>query len=156
MRTITIRNFQFTIDDEDMSLVGEYMWRLHPQGYIHGYKKGDINRTETRLHRLVMKAPKNKEVDHIDYDKSHNHKSNLRLCDRDQNKANTRIISTNTTGYKGVSYQDGKWQTSIRVNGVLIYLGRHSDKHEAAHIYNQVAEQIFGDFAWLNPIEVES
>lgn len=35
---------------------------------------------------------------------------------------------------------------------ILIYLGRYDTKQEAAHTYNAVAYQIFGEFAWLNPI----
>lgn len=152
MKTIKIKNAKFIIDDEDFELVNQYMWRLHPQGYIHGYLKGIMPRKDIRLHRLVTNAKKGYEIDHINLDKLDNRKQNLRECTRQQNMANQPPFCTNTSGYKGVSRQHGKWQSSIRIQGRLLYLGRYVSKEEAAHAYNQAAEQVFGEFARLNPI----
>jgi hypothetical protein len=151
---LEIKGKKVLIDSEDIEEVSKYIWRISPDSYVHSSLRveGQPKRLDMRLHRLVMNAPKGVEVDHINGDKLDNRKSNLRLCNRWQNKANTRIISTNTTGYKGVSWHKDKWQASIRVSGKLIYLGRYATKEEAAKVYNKAATTHFGEFAWLNPL----
>lgn len=139
------------VDDIDYKKISAHKWRFQVGGYART-GSATTKQTPISMHRLVMDAPKGVEVDHIDGNPLNNQRGNLRLCNRNENKANTRIIKTNTTGYKGVSKHKGRWQASIRVHNILIYLGRYDTKHEAAHTYNVVAEQIFGDFAWLNPI----
>lgn len=150
MKTILIKTREVKIDDEDYEYTTSLRWRISPDGYVHAQ---DENRKDVRLHRIVMKAPKGLEVDHINHDTLDNRKENLRLCNRWQNKANTRPIRTNTSGFKGVSKHKGKWQASIRVMGKLLYLGRYDTKELAAASYNEAAQEHFGDFAWLNPLE---
>lgn len=151
---IDVKGSAVLIDDEDYGLVSQYSWRMLPDGYVHTSPRvrGQNRKLEIRLHRLIMDASKGLEVDHINGNKLDNRRSNLRLCNRWQNKANTRIISTNTTGFKGVSWHKDKWQASIRVMGRLIYLGRYHTKEEAARAYNHAASEHFGEFAWLNPL----
>jgi len=60
--------------------------------------------------------------------------------------------SSNKSGFRGVSWHDGKWSVFIRVNGVTHYLGRFTDKIQAALKYNQAAAKCFGPRAYLNPI----
>lgn len=145
------------IDDEDYSKIDGFRWRLGNDGYAKAAKylytkNGKEFRQELRMHRLIMGAPMGVEVDHINHDKLDNRRSNLRLCDRKQNKANTRIVSTNTSGYKGVSLHRGKWQASIRIDGKLLYLGAYNNIVDAAIQYNKKAYEVWGEFAWLNPI----
>ena len=138
------------IDNEDFEKVKKYRWRGSTGGYVRTSWGGKNNYHEVRLHRLIMDAPDGIEVDHINRNPRDNRKSNLRLCDRKQNKANTGIISTNTSGYKGVSLHKGKWQASIRIDGRLRYLGRYETKEEAAKAYDMVAFEVWGEFASLN------
>lgn len=148
----TKSGIEVLIDNEDLTAVERILyWRVSPDGYVHG--NDPENGKDVRLHRLVMGEPKGLEIDHINGNKLDNRRENLRECNRWQNKANTRIISTNTTGYKGVSWHKDKWQASIRVTGRLLYLGRYETKQEAAMAYNIAAREHFGDFAWLNPLD---
>lgn len=145
------------VDDDVAELIAGYSWRMNDRNYVRtskymGMKDGKEIKKEVQIHRLIMDAPVNLEVDHINGNPLDNRRSNLRLCNRNQNKANTRIVSTNTSGYKGVSKHKGKWQASIRINNKLCYLGRFLTKERAALEYNKRALQEWGEFAWLNPI----
>jgi hypothetical protein len=150
------KEYTVAIDPEDLELVSAYTWKVNIHGYVRasvytGVIDGVETRREVQIHRLILDAPEGMEVDHVNRDKLDNRRSNLRLCTRSQNKANTGIISTNTSGYKGVSFHKNKWQASIRIDNKLLYLGRYDTKEEAAEAYNKKAFEQWGEFAWLNP-----
>jgi hypothetical protein len=89
------------------------------------------------------------EIDHINGDKPDNRWANLRLATRSQNQANQGRTVTNTSGYKGVSWnaKSRKWRAQIRVNGRdsdLGYFASAADAHEA---YVVAAKHHFGSFA---------
>lgn len=103
------------------------------------------------MHRLILSAPKNLEVDHKNGNTLDNRRSNLRLCTRSQNAAN---IPTNRakSGLRGVyfSKQKNKWKATITEGGREKHLGYFLDKESAARAYDKAAEESFGDFARLN------
>jgi hypothetical protein len=91
-------------------------------------------------------------VDHADRNSLNNQLSNLRLATRSQQGHNQRLRSTNTSGYRGVTWdkQMGKWQARIMVNGKRIHLGFYADPKEAALAYDAAAKIHYGEFAVLN------
>lgn len=107
------------------------------------------------LHRVVMDAPKELHVDHINHDKFDCRRSNLRLATNNQNMFNKRPKPGKK--YKGVSLITRllkfrkKWQAKIHVSGKSICLGHYATELEAAMAYNEAAKKHFGEFAWLNP-----
>lgn len=78
--------------------------------------------------------------------------SNLRWATAAQQSINQRKSSLNTTGYKGVSWNKSakKYEAFITVKGKHIYLGRYSNKREAARIYDEQALFYYGKDAVLN------
>ena len=56
------------------------------------------------MHRMIMKPPRNREIDHIDGNRLNNQRNNLRLATSSQNKANRCPRKDNRSGYKGVSW----------------------------------------------------
>jgi hypothetical protein len=133
------------IDDVDFDLVSKYRWYKNKVGYA-------VNDTHTRksLHRLLMSFPKS-GVDHINKNKLDNRRSNLRVCNQSQNTANSAKRTTNTSGFKGISFEkrnpNMKWVVNLTKNYKHIYGGAFRTKHEAAKRYSELAKELFGEFA---------
>lgn len=65
---------------------------------------------------------------------------NCRWVDRNTQTQNTRkIMSTNTSGYRGVNYDKdkGKWRAQISINNKKKYLGYFTTPEEGARAYDQ-------------------
>jgi hypothetical protein len=92
------------------------------------------------------------EVDHINHNGLDNRRINLRIATARQNKQNTKIQKSNTSGYKGVTKDRTKWRAMIRISGKRVHLGMFDDKRDAAIAYNRAAIKYHGDFACINDI----
>jgi hypothetical protein len=133
------------VDDEDYQLVSAYHWKLSHNGYaVCGACE------KIRMHRIIMGDPEKFEVDHINGNKLDNRRENLRLATRHQNMRNRGPLSTNKTGYKGVSKFRSGFKATISVNKRTKIIGVFSSAEEAARAYDEVAKILFGEFAWLN------
>lgn len=134
------------VDKEDYELVYKYSWQFIKHGYVHNSKIG-------LMHRLIMKPPKNKRVDHINHMVFDNRKSNLRVCDQKDNVKN-RISDENrfSSKYKGVSWYKnrGLWLSRITYDGKRICLGYFYDEIKAAKAYDEAAKKYHKEFAYLN------
>lgn len=91
--------------------------------------------------------PGDMEIDHINGDGLDNCASNLRLATHQQNLRNQRRKRNNTSGYRGVSLNDGAWQASIKVDGKTVTVGRSKTKEVAARMYQEAAKKHYGEFA---------
>ncbi len=91
-------------------------------------------------------------ADHIDRNPANNQLSNLRPCSLSQNRANAKINSNNTSGYKGVCWCKGRkrWKALIQFNKKPIGLGLFKEKTDAARAYDEAAIRLFGVFACIN------
>lgn len=143
-------NFSFLVDIDDLSIVKNVHWYRTGRG--HEYVEGGF--PAQRLHRLIMGAPDNMVVDHINGITTDNRKSNLRICTISENVKNQCMGKRNKSGYKGVYFHSGrnKWHTQIRANGKRIHIGYFDNKEEAAKAYNEAAIKYHGEFAKLNNI----
>ena len=99
------------------------------------------------------------QIDRIDGNK-HYSPSNCRFVTVSQNIHNIGLRTTNSSGYKGVTYsKDGKrkkrWMACITVNYKHYYLGRYSNKKDALMAYNKKAMELVGDCVWLSEIKDE-
>ena len=144
-------NPSFLVDSEDLERVMNFgNWCTNADGYIINQKE----KTTILLHRFIAVPPNNKEIDHINGDKSDNRKLNLRACNNKQNIRNRLLTKSNTSGYKGVSWinREKEWQASICVNRKQIYLGIYDKPEQAAEAYNRAALLLHGEFARINKI----
>lgn len=145
-------------------LTGVFLWRVAKKrggspgdraGYSqsNGYVVIRVDRKLCKAHRLAWlfhygEIP-DREVDHINLDKSDNRISNLRLATRSQNRSNVRAYKNSTSGQKGVTphRMTGKWQATISINGKQKYLGLFEDREVAASAYAKAAQELHGKFA---------
>lgn len=143
------------IDEEDVNKCRSYKWHLNKYGYV----ATDVKGKRIFLHNFILnrKASHKIQVDHKNQIKHDCRKSNLRLCTPNQNKYNVGLISTNTSGFKGIyfSKQTNKWVAQIIANGKCYSLGHFARKKEAAEMRDMATRKMHGDFAVLNfPNEV--
>ena len=103
------------------------------------------------MHRVIMGVKDLKiKVDHRDGNGLHNWRANLRACTNAENSKNRRRNRNNTSGYKGVTLDRGKYRARIRVNYKMVNIGQFETAIEAARAYDTAALVYHGDYARLN------
>lgn len=151
----TPQGIPFEIDEEDVFILQEYpFYKMGHDGYIVCKKSPSCGGFWFRLHRLIMNAPKDKVVDHINRNKWDNRKSNLRICTKAENNWNKTLNKklNATSKYRGVKWhkKDCCWQASIQVKKKIMWLGAFSSEEKAAERYDDAAAHFYGEFAVLN------
>jgi len=118
-----------------------------------GYVAIGINKKPYAAHRLAWvymygEIPAGKHIDHIDRDRKNNRISNLRLANKSQNAMNMGMMSTNTSGVKGVCFDKnrGKFMAYIGIDNKQFYLGRFSSIDEAKDAYETASQKYHGEF----------
>jgi len=140
---------------------GELIWRAGRGRIVAGatagpssedkYRKITINHSGYYAHRLIFLMhhgylPKN--VDHIDGDKHNNRIDNLREATIAENGWNAGISATNTSGYKGVSFNKTKrkWQVQVAKKGQRYHGGYHDTAEEANEAAIALREKLHGEY----------
>ena len=128
----------------------QWNWSAHKLRYQWYAYRSEITKGVLiciAMHRAILntEAP---EVDHCDGDGLNNRRSNLRECTVAQNQWNARMLRTNTSGYKGVSFdrRRSKWTAQASHNNKHIYLGSFSTPADAAVAYQTYCRKERGDF----------
>ena len=107
-----------------------------------------------KLHNLVMDhtAEREIQVDHKDRNGLNNLDDNLRICHESKNYCNRGKNSSNTSGYKGVSWHKliSKWEAYVHFNYKKIRLGAFDSKEEARDVRDEAVKRIHGEFAVTN------
>ncbi len=136
---------------------GELYYKKSPnKKIILGRKAGCINNSNRyacicikgknyKAHRLIFLYHKGylpKEIDHIDRNPLNNKIENLRETTRSENCFNTKKYKTNTSGYRGVSWDKKakKWAAQIQINKKSVYLGAHETAELAYEAYCEYAK----------------
>jgi hypothetical protein len=150
------KGHEILVDDEDFELALSISWSLNNRGYTSGGKDGK----SFSMHRFLMKAEKGTQIDHIDGNKLNNQKHNLRVCNNKLNNAYRPPSKANILGLKGVTEIKGRpglkkrFRARIHADGKERSLGVYATPEEAALAYNEAALKEYGEFAWLNKMEV--
>ena len=149
-----------TVDDCDYEYLLGFSWHYHAYSRKGGYASyttphdSSGKQYTVKMHHLIADrmgvTRDEKKVDHADGNQLNNCRYNLRLATQSQNLANRGLDKNNTSGYKGVCFQDGRWRAAVRSKGKRYHLGYFDSKLEAAKAYNKAALEVFGDFARLN------
>lgn len=143
------------VDDEDFQKVNAFKWCASKCCNMWYAMRGETRNGKRRtiyMHRFIMNALPNTEIDHRDNNTMNNQKSNLRFCTRSQNLMNARIRSDNVSGYKGVIWikRSRKWMAYMRRNGHMKYIGLFNSAADAARAYDSQAIDFNEIFAKTN------
>lgn len=156
MKRIPLTQGKFaTVDNEDYERLSKHKWHLLkcPTGSYaqRNIPAGGRKQKKVQMHRVIMQAPDDMQVDHIDRDGLNNQRNNMRLCTHAQNQRNRRT-QANFSGYKGVNWNNKskKWQVYISVNDKAVFLGSFFCPIKAAVAYDKAAIRYSGEFARLN------
>jgi hypothetical protein len=116
----------------------------------HPFRTGE-KRLHMRMHRYIMGLDFSdpRRVDHRNHNPLDNRRENLRVCTVTENNRNVRKNRTNTSGYKGVRMEAGKWRVRIRFNGKKLHVGFFLRLEDAIKAYRQAAFRYHGEFACL-------
>lgn len=140
------------VDDDMYDELSEVSWCLNSSGYaIHWFSDPKTGKRRGLLmHRYIMNAPSHLQVDHQDRNRLNNTRTNLRFATKSQNQANKDIPGNNTSTYKGVVWNRGKWEARIGYLHHRISLGRFDNPELAAMYYDAASRLLFGEFAGVN------
>jgi hypothetical protein len=148
------RGYVARIDVSDIEKVKPFNWGVQIKDRTcYAIRTPRKNERGTRahilLHRLIMEAPEDMQVDHISGDGLDCRKQNLRLATHEENVRNARRRRDNQSGYKGVSWhrQRRKWVAQLNVNGKRKYLGLFTCPKEAHAAYCDAVAETHGEFA---------
>ena len=146
------------VDDADYeAILALGCWSYARNGYaVHYYTDESGQRKTLFLHRAVYARILGHpilpglQVDHINRDRLDCRRANLRLATRSQNQANKGLSVNNSSGYKGVNHNQGKYEARIRYADTRLNLGRFADPLTAAQHYDCASRLLYQDFAGVN------
>lgn len=149
---IDVGNTVVLVDAEDFERLRVHRWYLDKNGYPSRNVRHSDKWLPRRMHQFVMMVGGDELVDHIDGNKLHCYKENLRRCSTSENAKNGSAHRDSKSRFKGVSWhnQRQKWKARIMVDYKEISLGLYSDETEAARAYDKAAQEHHGQFARLN------
>ena len=106
---------------------------MRKDGYCIINFNGKLEYAHALAITIYQSIPDNCEVDHIDGNPSNNCLNNLRICTSQQNKFNTKRPVTNSSGVKGVHFDNGtqKFRVRMRVDGKFVHFGLFDNLRDA-------------------------
>lgn len=141
------------VDLADLPLLSQYKWhRLQHRRttYARSSMKVDGEFQTVLMHRFLLRADGNTQVDHRNGNGLDNQRLNLRLATTQENNRNKS--GRGQSGFTGVKRSGGKWMATISPDGHEIFLGAYECPEIAAAVYNSAAKTVYGQFAHINPV----
>ncbi|MCL1955245.1 MAG: HNH endonuclease [Brevinematales bacterium] len=143
MIKIVIGNQEIFLDKKDLKGLDLSNLRISSGGYAMIGEK--------LLHRIIMNAPEDMEIDHKNLNKLDNRRQNLRVCSHSENMMNRGKQKNNSTGFKGVNLDKGRkrkrFRAKITANKKNYCLGSFKKPEAAAAAYAKAAKLHHGQFA---------
>lgn len=147
---------EILVDAEDLdAILSEYpTWCLSKAGNVL-YASSHCNDKDhagnrIRLHSVIMRKMlrddrKKWVVDHINGNTFDNRRQNLRVVDRSANAQNSKMLVTNTSGFRNVYWDrpKRKWFAKVIKNGKQIFGTYFDDKESAVREARVLQERYF-------------
>lgn len=167
MKTIDIKwkdqVYTAIVDDGAHELLARHTWYImhsgksrNPYAFTEVFNK-DQGKRMIYMHHMVI--GRFKITDHINGNSLDNRFENLRMATHSQNGINTpkynyRDGTKTSSKYKGVFFDKTmqKYRAQVVINRKRHGIGAFTDEDEAGRAYNKKAKELFGDFAWMNPV----
>ncbi len=142
---------EILVSERHKEWLSKYSYFCRDGANVETFIEIGLNRVCFSIGGLILNVPHGMLPDHIDGDIHNNLDSNLRLATFSQNSMNQKLRSNNTSGYKGVSFNQssGYWYRKITVEGHS-FTKRFYSAFIAAIDYDTEARVRFGAFARLN------
>lgn len=145
------------VDAADYEWLSKHAWRLNrgDGGNFYAVRtaRNRNNKNQlVRMHREIINAKPHELVDHVNGNGLDNRRVNLRIATRTQNAMNKSSLANTSSQYKGVSWKKemGRWVAQITSKKRRLHIGYFADEVAAAHAYDRIARQLYGEFARLN------
>lgn len=144
------------IEVDDALSIGEHNWAAAWNNKTQSFYARRSTRARNRrcisigMHSEILGLPSGSVPDHTNRNTLDNRRhGNLRSASPSQNNWNASMRSTNTSGYKGVSWNKmrGKWQAQIHKGNKNFHLGYFSTPETAHEAFSHAATQLHGEFA---------
>lgn len=119
-----------------------YVQHTNYLGTINGKAKYKL----IYLHRYIMDEPKGLVIDHKNRNPLDNRRDNLVIKTSRKNLVNRcdNGNKNNTSGYRNVSWVNGKWIVQLQINGKNTRLGSFDDVHEAGKFASVMRLKYYG------------
>lgn len=140
------------IDTEDLEKLIKFnkTWIFNPskgqvEYAIAVYRDNEKRRHSINMHRVIIEAPNNVEIDHINKNGLDNRKINLRIVTRKENSQNPNKHRNNKSGYRNVCWDKNheKWEVKFKKDGKTIHKGRYLLLKDAANAAEKFRKEIF-------------
>jgi hypothetical protein len=147
------------VDDSDYAALAQFKWQAHLNGGVWYAQRWVSERPRSHplgrkkrcilMHRQILEATADREVDHRNHDGLDNRRENLRAATRSGNTANGRPARARK--FRGVYPAGRRWCAAIsNYPSSVRYLGYFDDPVDAARAYDAAAIEKYGEFATLN------
>ncbi len=140
------------VSDRDFARLNKIKWHARFDRF-NWYAARNITispgrRMTNPMHVFIMGKQKGLEIDHRNGNGLDNQRKNLRFVTLSQNRLNSKMLKTNTSGYRGVSWHGvtQMWMAKARWNGKEIYLGVFSKKSQAKSAYEKFTNKHYKKF----------
>jgi hypothetical protein len=138
------QGFSALVDDDDFLIVASRRWHV-ARRKTTSYAATSIDGKYVLMHRYLMGACADVQIDHRDGNGLNNTRANLRVATAAENSRNRQ--GRGESLHSGVRKINGAWSAFVSPDGMEIYLGRYQTELEAAGVAAAAAQRVYGAFA---------
>ncbi len=161
-REIQLTQGQFSkVSPEDFEWLNQWKWSARWSKFTKSFYAmrnsssiGGTKRHIILMHRQILGLEKGdrRHGDHANCDTLDNRRENLRIATRSQNFPNTKLRSTNTSGFKNVYWNKKlqKYTAAYHREGRLIHVGVFPTAESAFEAVSSVIAEVRGEFARMD------